>query len=429
MARGEEDRMTPRARPALVLAVLLLSASAAAYQVKRSDDGLPLRWPRGAVRFQVETSPDLPLSPEHLTDVVAAAFAPWAALPGDPLDLEAGPPVADGFGYELGGANANVVRWEAHEWEYDHEALMLTFTHYRTSDGALVDADILVNGVDHAWSAGAGEAGADRFDLQSALTHEAGHFLGLAHSPDHPEATMYPSIAAGDRSRRELAGDDAAGFASLYADDPLAPQAPAGVGCAAGGRAGSLAGALALLALAAAARRRRALFGLGAAFALLTPAAAGATILRYVSVGELARVADVAVEGRVVATRAHRVGRLIVTDTTVAVDRCLRGPCATRLTVRQPGGEVDGLGLHVEGVFRARPGEALVLFLRRGAGGTFAPIGLAQGALRVQSTPRGPVAVRDLAGLVVVDRGRSRAGAVEAIPLASLRAFVVAWQR
>ena len=53
------------------------------------------------------------------------------------------------------------------------------------------------------------------FDLQSILTHEAGHFLGLAHSPD-AEATMAAQYYEGTTTFRSLAADDVAAVCAAY---------------------------------------------------------------------------------------------------------------------------------------------------------------------------------------------------------------------
>lgn len=77
------------------------------------------------------------------------------------------------------------------------------------------------------------------FDLESTLTHELGHVLGLAHAgsgsgcrEDHPEAVMWDVIAA-NQVRRDLTEDDLQGELFLYegrppcADRCRAPWEPA----------------------------------------------------------------------------------------------------------------------------------------------------------------------------------------------------------
>lgn len=54
-------------------------------------------------------------------------------------------------------------------------------------------------------------------DLLSVLTHEAGHFLGLAHS-SAPEATMDP-VYPGGTDLRTPAADDILGICTVYPAD------------------------------------------------------------------------------------------------------------------------------------------------------------------------------------------------------------------
>jgi MYXO-CTERM domain-containing protein len=87
------------------------------------------------------------------------------------------------------------------------------------------------------------------YDLQAILTHEAGHFLGLAHSVD-TSAIMYAFYSPGSI---HLTPDDVAGICTIYP-----PLAPAGGSCAfAPARPPRAALMVAMLGLATFRRRRR----------------------------------------------------------------------------------------------------------------------------------------------------------------------------
>ena len=89
--------------------------------------------------------------------------------------------------------------------------------------GRLHDADIVFNGRDWRFVTGnrlARLAGAGEADLDATALHEAGHFLGLDHSPlaEHPETTptMTPFQIPGTLALRSLEPDDIAGASFLY---------------------------------------------------------------------------------------------------------------------------------------------------------------------------------------------------------------------
>jgi len=119
--------------------------------------------------------------------------------------------------------------------------------------GAIVDADIVINGLyDFAvlpsgaraaagaiaitnepaagtdvspanpfgLAVGATNAGTAVFDLLHVLAHESGHVLGLRDSEDDASDVMYPYTFPGDASRRAPSSDDRAGIESLYEAAP-----------------------------------------------------------------------------------------------------------------------------------------------------------------------------------------------------------------
>jgi hypothetical protein len=103
-----------------------------------------------------------------------------------------------------------------------------------------------------------------KYDIQNVMTHEAGHFFGLAEDVEETGATMYECISACETHKRKLNSDDAAALTELYAEG-FAPEGQAeAAGCSGAhvapstrsGMAGLAACTLALLGLVCVRRRR-----------------------------------------------------------------------------------------------------------------------------------------------------------------------------
>ena len=67
------------------------------------------------------------------------------------------------------------------------------------------------------------DAASTQYDLLSVLTHEAGHFLGMAHAIDNPEATMNPTYQPMTIGFRSLEPDDGLGICAMYPPDDEPP--------------------------------------------------------------------------------------------------------------------------------------------------------------------------------------------------------------
>jgi hypothetical protein len=221
-------RIPPSLFVATVLASGLLTAPGArAYDLKRTSDGYPVHWGAFPVRFVMDARGPRDLGLEAAERAVLGAFRAWQGAPGSAVAF-----VYDGrvqrpvVGYDRDAdVNHNAVTFSGDRWSYGGEPLAVTLTLFRRGSGELVDADIVVNEHAYVW----GEGAAVDNDLQNALTHEVGHFLGLGHS-DTIEATMYASAAPGEIGKRTLHPDDVAAVQQLYPGEGLDDEGVAEVG-------------------------------------------------------------------------------------------------------------------------------------------------------------------------------------------------------
>jgi hypothetical protein len=137
------------------------------------------------------------------------------------------------------------------------------------------------------------------------------------------------------------------------------------------------------------------------ALALGLAAPAGATTLLELSVPEMTQRSELVFVGRVVGqtSRLDRSaeGVRVLTDTTFAVDRVLKGEKVRDFTLTQIGGTAgEGVErrtqvVHAQAAFAV--GESVVLFLERTATGRLVPTGMEQGKYAL-SADDPPLAVR-----------------------------------
>jgi hypothetical protein len=192
--------------------------------------GAPLHWAPDCVTFdvQVDGSPKSGLDADAVTVVVERAFKAWLEADcgnGTP-SIEVGTfgPVACSESlFNETGRNANIVMFRDDAWPYpdEEDAYGKTMLRYDTHTGALRDADIELNTAD--FDVGA-DGDPERVDLESILTHEIGHFLGLGHpGRRHPAATMSAGWDGEGMGPRTLDDDDVAGICELYPPGRRAP--------------------------------------------------------------------------------------------------------------------------------------------------------------------------------------------------------------
>jgi hypothetical protein len=212
----------------VVLAALLVSANARAFDVKTTASGVPVHWERAEVTYEID--PSIAAAVPGGYDAVAEAVAGWSGIPGAPkLSVTAG----DGHA-KPGNDGHNVVFFAPDGYAPAGDALAITILSYDETTGEIVDADIVVNGK-HAFGILADGArpsanarpmsndgssdeaqSAGTFDLVHVVAHETGHTLGLRDDLT-PGPLMYLYTMPGDASARTPTADDEAGVDSLYA--------------------------------------------------------------------------------------------------------------------------------------------------------------------------------------------------------------------
>jgi MYXO-CTERM domain-containing protein len=296
-----------------VRAALLAAASAfvfaasVSYVRTRTQSGDHcLHWPAGGVEIVQSVPGDPPLGDAGF-DAVSRSWQTWEAqfqICGSLVLTEGRRSPSRSVGFVIGGRNENLLLFRtvrcsdvvdagdpcatsascgnAHDcWDHGASQLALTTTTYRTADGTVVDADVEFNAAEGYFTTVDGppcDGGTESLDCvvndtQNTATHEFGHVLGLAHSPD-PASTMYATAPVGETSKRSLDPGSLQFVCDVYprgrpSQDCAAPDAgPPGSpdagaqggsgGCSTAETGGLPAGGMALLlGLAALAARRR----------------------------------------------------------------------------------------------------------------------------------------------------------------------------
>jgi|SRR5450631_205176 len=296
----------------VLIATALSARMAQAYVRSVSEAQMPLKWSSSCETITVYLNGFTAMTPDEVAKSIGAAASAWGpdsvTCPAATGDGGNGHPYFEILPQLATGGSApavvndgkNSIIFETTNWDGPYGALAYTRV-WKEPSGHIVDADIAINavpGIGFEWAnldPGAPSGGhLPLVDLQTVMTHEFGHFLGLAHTcatsgtgadeNDAPmsgtdylgqpipscddtgvpqfAAVMWAKIDDGSSAKRVLSTDDARGVCAIYpsAQDPHActQNLPDdGCGCVTAGAPSGRLAALALVALALAARRRR----------------------------------------------------------------------------------------------------------------------------------------------------------------------------
>jgi len=196
--------------------------------------GSPIAWLWDQrVHYELDAAASRQISLADATNAADQAFARWSNV-----QCEGGPPSVTA--YDDGPVDASAAAAECDStpcdptqpgayhlivfrddgWAYDDlsNTLALTTVTYGIDTAVLFNAEIEINSHNNTLTT-LQPPPPGAFDLQTILTHEAGHFLGLAHAPNDT-SVMYAYYR---NDSRELTADDVAGVCAAYS-----VQSPAG---------------------------------------------------------------------------------------------------------------------------------------------------------------------------------------------------------
>lgn len=194
------------------------------------DCGAPLYWGNRCVGYTLQEDASAQVGLADAENVFAQAFATWMNADcggGTHPSLELvyqGPVECHQHEYNKEKGNANIVMFVDEGWAYGSGGILaLTTVTYHKGTGEIYDADMELN-AENVQSFTLGDDGVE-FDLLSIATHEAGHFLGIAHSAEQ-DATMFTNYQKGSTALRDLTADDVAAICAAYP-----PTLPKSVEC------------------------------------------------------------------------------------------------------------------------------------------------------------------------------------------------------
>lgn len=217
----------------LLAGVLLSPSPAAAFECTRTEknDFVSIRWHDSPIPYAIRAGSLESVPPEAAESAVARAFETWQTLKCSHVRFEARPIVPETTPLD----EISQVIFVNAGWRHAPEAVGLTTMTYSTIDGTISFGKIEINddGFDFSDAELAPEcaAGPDDppiengpYDLLSVLTHEVGHFVGLAHvkpSSGLPlegenAPTMAPTVPPCGISLRDLEPDDVEGLCFIY---------------------------------------------------------------------------------------------------------------------------------------------------------------------------------------------------------------------
>jgi len=242
---GRAGRAALRVAQAALIAAVLSAPSVARAYCRTTTGGLqpgcsiqgteccslgkPLFWKNACIGYSIQKDASRQVTFAQATEKIGRAFGTWTGStcstgPGAPGRVgiqvtDNGPVECGEVQYDTNGPNQHVIVFRDTVWDHSDSSntLALTTMTFEPQTGEIYDADMEVNTAQQQVTVD-DPIPQNGYDFLSIVTHETGHFLGLAHTPD-TAATMFAHYRPGSTTLRNLTADDVDGLCDAYPAD------------------------------------------------------------------------------------------------------------------------------------------------------------------------------------------------------------------
>ncbi len=194
---------------------------------------LAWRTPCTAISLSSE-APSTTLSMDEVRGVFQRSIASWTTVDcggaptGLSVDVLTDTNLCTSASHNRGGRNVHSVMFIAEGWSTTRRlapnAFAVTFVWHNADTGEIYDGDMLINNERGPYTiCSETSCPSGSVDLENIVTHEMGHYFGVAHTESlNIDATMFSQAPAGERSKRTLEEDDTTAICSIYPPGSLA---------------------------------------------------------------------------------------------------------------------------------------------------------------------------------------------------------------
>lgn len=213
-----------------LLATLAGPGVAMGNSTRFTANGRPFRWTTPAFTLRYAPS-NLAAVTGDTDEAVRGAALAWSLVPKATRIQVVGEGATGVAGYTPGAPSSCELIFFQRNYPVSTNSLAVTVVSSSADTGEILDADVLVQGTRYRFEQ-LGPQGllalpGTPYDLQSMLTHEFGHVLGLGEDYATGDATMFPTATPGAVTQRSLTMTDIDSLSRAYAIDAADPS-----GCA-----------------------------------------------------------------------------------------------------------------------------------------------------------------------------------------------------